>query len=101
MSISARNVVELTKSNVKCAMEQAKKRMPKDAVSAIIRGKLNVIIATGQERITFNVLLVVGMARWVGLAMDTEIAQHAMAAAIGMVVGVNAVIPLAKSHTLR
>lgn len=81
-------------------MEQAKQKMPKDAGSAIIRGKLNVIIATGLERITFNVLLVMGMARWVVPTTDSELALHAVAAATEMAVNVNAVIPQVKSPTL-
>lgn len=82
-------------------MEQAKQKMPKDAGSAIIRVKLNVIIATGLERITLNALIAVGMARGVVAATDSDRAQHAMVAATAMAVDVNAVIPQVKSPTLR
>ena len=81
-------------------MEQVKNLMPKDVGNAIIRGKSNVIIATGQETTTFNVLLVVGMARWVVPTTDSELAQHAVAEATAMAVNVNAAIPQVKSHTL-
>ena len=84
-----------------CVMEQAKKRVPKDAGSAIIRVKLNVIVATELEKTTLNVLIAVGMARGVVGATDSELAQHSMVAATAMAVDVNAVIPQVKSPTLR
>ena len=82
-------------------MAQAKQKMPKDAVSAIIRGKLNVIIATGLERITLNVLIAMGMVRGGGPTTDSELAQHAMVVATAMAVDVSAVIPQVKSPTHR